>query len=87
MSRIAYPGNPLFAAFWYSALSVAMRDPEGLACYAAHRGHPFLLAGRRTGLDMLIDEATGADPAAVDDFVDWFNEWVWGEDPFKEPPE
>lgn len=54
-----------------------------LAAYEADQGRKFILAGPRTTLDRMIDEATGADVAAVNDFIDWFNVAVWGEDPFE----
>lgn len=80
--RIAYPDNPFMAAAWLSALRFASCHPEIVAAYEEDQGRKFLFFAERSPLDAMIDQATGAEAVALDDFVDWFNEVVWGDDPF-----
>jgi hypothetical protein len=84
--KVAYADSPLDACFWASALRAAIETPEMIKAYESARGVSWL--GRdapRSGLERMVDLACGiggAIKAQVADFVDWFNEEVWGQDPF-----
>ena len=80
--RIAYPENPIMAGAWVAAVQHAAGHPGMLAAFKEATGRPFLLAAPRAPIERMVDEATGADVASINDFIDWFNLAVWGEDPF-----
>jgi len=61
---------------WAAALSAALGQPEILAQFRADTGNNWKPA--RSGINRMIDEATGADRTFVEQFVAWFNENVWG---------
>ena len=81
--RIAYPDDPIAAAFWYGMLRTALVD-KGLGIVERFERETGLKmpSKPRSGIETLVDEATGVHREWVDKFVDWFNVNVWGEDPF-----
>lgn len=82
MARTAYPDNPIMAGAWISAVQWAAREPDALEAFEKATGIKPVFAQSRSPLDKQIDQVTGAENASVEAFVDWFNEHVWGEDPF-----
>ena len=84
--RIAYPDNPLQAIAWRDCLMWAINSPEIRAKFTGVTGISFPTPAT-TPLDAMIDEATGHYREVVDRFVDWFNEWIWGENPWAGQPE
>ena len=82
MSRTAYPDNPIMAGAWYSAVKWAAQEQDALDAFEKATGIKPLFAASRSPIERMVDEATGAGDASVTAFVDWFNENVWGEDPF-----
>ncbi len=80
--RIAYPDDPLMAIAWLSFLRVSIQQPQVIAAYEAERGRPFTFARMRSPIERMIDDATGFTDSELDDFIDWLNEEVWGDDPF-----
>lgn len=79
--RIAYPDNPIMAGMWLSAIRVALDDDKFRKAFEADTGKRFM-PPPRSALDAMIDKATGVNEMLADAFVDWFNDKVWGEDPF-----
>ena len=72
------PTDPRMAAAWASAVSAASVTEPLMRQFRADTGCAWKPG--RTGLDRMIDEATGADKDFVIQFVKWFNRVVWGED-------
>jgi hypothetical protein len=61
---------------WVSCLHWAIAEPEVVARFRAETGNTY--APPKSGLERMIDEASGADKAFAEEFVEWFNENVWG---------
>lgn len=80
--RIAYPDNPIMAAAWFGCVMWVASVPEAIARFEAETGHRWLPGSVRSGIERMIDKATGHEAAVFDAFVDWVNINVWGEDPF-----
>lgn len=70
------------APAWASCLYWAIGDPAVLADFRAAIGNKWTPPA--TGIDRMIDEATGADRAFIEAFVAWFNDHVWG--PIEDEP-
>ena len=81
MKKLAYRNDPIMAAAWLSACQVGFERPEIRALFEADRGRP-LSSPPKTPIEAMIDQATGAARAEAEEFVEWFNREVWGEDPF-----
>src|SRR3990167_2815782 len=71
------PTDVLMAGAWCAALTAAMGSREIIAAFRAETGMAWTPA--RSGVDRMIDEATGFERHFVLSFVRWFNANVWGE--------
>lgn len=60
---------------WLGCISFALKQPEMIAAFRKDTGN---LWKPGTGLDKMIDEATGADWHFIKAFVLWANVNVWG---------
>jgi hypothetical protein len=83
MTRTAYPDNPIMAGAWYAAVKWAASEKDALEAFEKATGIKPVFAETRSPIAKMIDHATGYEDASVTAFVDWFNEHVWGEDPFE----
>lgn len=81
--KFAYPNDPLMAGAWASAISAAYGTPGIVAAFERDTGL-VAPAPAKHAIDALIDSATGVHEERAHAFVDWFNENIWGEDPFEE---
>jgi hypothetical protein len=61
---------------WASCMSWAIGEPEIVGAFRADTGNKWRPA--QSGLDAMIDKATGADKAFVEAFIRWANDNVWG---------
>lgn len=61
---------------WIGCLHWALGNDEIIAAFRAETGNRWTPG--RTGIDRMIDEATGADRKFFEDFVAWFNCSIWG---------
>lgn len=61
---------------WLSALHYAIGDAEALATFRALTGNKWTPG--KSGLEQMIDDASGAQEAFVREFVEWFNANIWG---------
>ena len=81
MTETATPGPPddtpayMYPA-WASALMWASGDARALAQFRADTGCAW--TPPTSGLDRLIDDATGVGETIGPLFVEWFNRHVWG---------
>jgi hypothetical protein len=78
--RIAYPDNPIMALAWLGCLQWAAEQPAIIKRFEEETG--MSLKSPASGIERMIDEATGFRNAQFDRFVDWFNANVWGLDAF-----
>jgi hypothetical protein len=72
------PTNPLEAAAWCGCLSWAIGKPEVIAAYRAETGDNW--EPGNSGIERIIDTATGRDVAFLRSFAEWMTKNVWGED-------
>jgi len=76
--RLMPASTPDFMApAWAGCLRWAVGKQEILDAFAHETGNQWKPG--RSGLDRMIDEATGADRKFFEAFVAWFNVNVWGE--------
>jgi hypothetical protein len=61
---------------WLACIAWALSEPGALAQFRADTGNSW--TPPRTGIDAMVDEATGARDAFMRQFVVWVNEKVWG---------
>jgi hypothetical protein len=61
---------------WLGCISFALGQPELLQAFRADTGNHWTPAS--TGIDRLIDQATGADWQFIEAFILWVNDNVWG---------
>ena len=71
------PSCPLMGVAWLGAVRWALGEPEIMAAFRRDTGNNW--SPGRTGLDRMIDQATGAEKAFFEQFLRWFNENVWGD--------
>lgn len=71
------PSDPLMRGPWAGSLRWAIGNEEVVARFREETGAKWTPG--RTGLDHVIDAATGADFAFISAFVDWHNERIWGD--------
>lgn len=70
---------PIHVGMFVSALGHALGNEEMRAAYQAQTGKtPYQVPSNP--LDAMVDQATGADRAAIEDFARWFAKEVWGPD-------
>lgn len=69
--------NPVMAAAWSSFVQWAIRDSEIRDKFEESSGRKWTLP--RNGLERMIDDATGASAAYVEDFAVWVTRELWGE--------
>jgi hypothetical protein len=70
------PGDALMQQAWIDCLRWAIGDPKILDAFAEATGCRY--HAPRNSLDKMIDDATGHGKAFVEQFVPWFNEYIWG---------
>ena len=68
---------------WASCVAWALSDPDIIAAFRADTGIQWQPG--KSGIEQMIDKATGADRKFIAAFVEWHNENIWG-DPLA-PPE
>ncbi|MBS0343805.1 MAG: hypothetical protein JSS56_25145 [Proteobacteria bacterium] len=61
---------------WLGCIHYALGNNEMLAAFRAETGNNWTPG--RTGFDRMIDEATGAERAFLEQFIRWANVAVWG---------
>jgi hypothetical protein len=61
---------------WVGCLRWAIGNSEILAAFTADTGLTY--SPPKSGLDAMIDEASGFNEKLVKSFVEWFNKNVWG---------
>lgn len=61
---------------WLDCISFAIGKPEIVAAFRADTGEQWQPGC--TGLERMIDEATGADRHFLEAFIKWANVHVWG---------
>lgn len=61
---------------WLGALHFALGQEEIVAAFRGDTGNQWRPG--TTGIDRLIDKATGVDERFLREFVSWFNANVWG---------
>jgi len=76
--RSAYEYDPLQKMAWSGCLLWAIKNDKVLDHFVKDTGY----SGPKSGLEMMIDEATGFDKVVVEQFVHWFNDHVWGDNPW-----
>jgi hypothetical protein len=76
------PTDALQRQAWVDCLLWASGHPEILQHFRHDSGIEIIAP--RNQLDAMIDEATGRNEHVATQFVEWFNENIWGPD---EPPE
>jgi hypothetical protein len=64
------------APAWLGCIQWAIGKPEIVATFRNETGNNWNPG--RTGLDRMIDQATGADRAFIEAFIKWANVNVWG---------
>lgn len=69
---------------WIGCLSWALGEPKVVDAFRADTGINY--SPPRSGIDRMIDEATGADKAFIMAFLKWFNANVWGDLPAPADP-
>ena len=76
MLELFMPADPLMALAWRDCLRWASHDQDILDAFLAETG----VTGSPlpSGLDRLIDQATGRDEAISKQFLAWFNANIWG---------
>lgn len=62
---------------WYSCVHWALGEPEIMAAFRQDTG--IMWEPGKTGIEKMIDRATGADRKFVVSFVAWVNENIWGD--------
>lgn len=82
--RIAYPDNPIMAAMWAGLVRYVASRQDFIEHFEEVTGHKWIFDAARPPIERMVDKATGHDQAIVDAFVDYVNEYHWGEDPFAE---
>ena len=70
----AIPVDALEAIAWRDCLVWASSDGDVLQMFLDETGMKL----PTSGLDRMIDEATGNDKRIAEKFVEWFNENIWG---------
>ena len=75
------PGMPddtptYMAPAWVGCLYWAVSEPDVMTTFRAETGLRW--EPGKTGIDELIDQATGADRQFIEAFVAWFNLRIWG---------
>lgn len=71
------PPCPLMRMAWADCLLWAIGFHPILAQFEKDTGVKY--RAPRGGLEMMIDEATGANAALAEKFITWFNENIWGD--------
>jgi len=61
---------------WLSCVHWALSTPEIVAAFRHETGNTWQPGA--SGLDRMIDAATGADRAFLESFIQWVNVNVWG---------
>lgn len=61
---------------WADCLHWAIGEPEILKAFREETGNNWQPG--TTPIEMMIDEAIGADRAFIEAFLSWFNENIWG---------
>lgn len=88
MCPFRYPDDPLMFGAWQSLLGYAISTPALREAFKRDTGLT-LFEPPKTGLDALIDQATGhtgdADKTLIA-FIEWVNCTQWGEDEVSEHP-
>lgn len=77
------PADPLEAIAWRDCVRFAIAEPGLLECFEQDTG--VVVTSSCGVLNMLVDEATGANRHVVEAFLGWFNANVWGNHPSAEP--
>lgn len=72
-------GLPLMAPAWLGCLLWAASEPNCAAQFTTDTGHN-IAALRSTGINALIDKATGYDRSVLVAFADWVTLNLWGEE-------
>lgn len=67
---------------WLGCIHWAIGEPEIVACFRADTGLTYQPG--RTGIERMIDEATGIDREFIEAFIRWVNVNIWG--PIDGPP-
>lgn len=78
----AFELNPVMAGAWISCLQWAITHDEIMKQFTADTGISY--SAPRSGLERMIDDATGIKGEVVVKFVDWFNANIWGWEPWDE---
>ena len=61
---------------WLGCIDFAIGQPEIVAAFRRDTGNNW--SPGKTGIDRMIDEATGADRRFIREFIRWANVHVWG---------
>jgi len=70
---------PIHVGMFVSALGHALGNEDMRAAYQAQTGKtPYQVP--TNALEAMVDQATGADRAAIEDFARWFAKEIWGPD-------
>lgn len=85
--RIAYPNNPIMAAAWFGLVQFLAGQPDCIRHFEEVSGQRWVFTGGRSPIERMVDTATGYDQAVIDAFIDYVNEYHWGEDPFEASPD
>lgn len=72
------------APAWASCLSWAIHNEDMRIAFQQATGRKW--SPPRSGLDLMIDEATGANRAFIEAYITWFNQNVWGNEPIDNEP-
>lgn len=70
------PDDPLMAGAWIGAFSYALGRGEIMHEFRKATGNNWTPA--KSGLEQMIDDASGAEAEFFVQFAGWFNEHVWG---------
>lgn len=72
-------GTPFMTVFWASGLRCAIAMPGIVERFENETGIKITSIATSSGLDAMIDEASGRTRNAVIAFADWFTTNIWGE--------
>ena len=75
----AFIGDPVMGGAWYGLILWAASQDEFLCKFQEDTGHDLKSLFKVSGLERMIDQATGYDRAVVAAWADWVTENLWGE--------
>ena len=70
---------------FYECVMVCAREPEPVAQFDRLTGHHLATLHKRSGLDAMIDKATGRDAAALSKFLDFVWDCIYTRIPIEDP--